>query len=80
MNKERANLICKVYGDTRPQLALLEIHWGNTIPINNNHKSIFNLITKELLYHNPKYEDLKSSIHHLKCEACSNINIIIISG
>lgn len=77
MSKGITNLICKVYGDTKPQLLLQKINVGNTIPINNNNKTIFHLITKESHYHKPKYEDLKASIHNLKLQAIkSNISKI----
>ena len=69
MNKGIANLICKVHGNTRPQLALHKINVGDAITINSNNKTIFHLITKDLYYHKPKYEDLKASIHNLKLEA-----------
>ncbi|CAH1709004.1 unnamed protein product [Aphis gossypii] len=78
MNKGITNLICKVYGDTSPQLALQELNVGNTIPINNNNKTIFHLITKKLYYHKPKYEDLKTSVHNLKLEAI-RLNILKIA-
>lgn len=78
MNKGITNLICKVYGDTSPQLALQELNVENTIPINNNNKTIFHLITKQLYYHKPKYEDLKASVHNLKLEAI-RLNILKIA-
>ncbi|CAH1722587.1 unnamed protein product [Aphis gossypii] len=78
INKGITNLICKVYGDTSPQLALQELNVGNTIPINNNNKTIFHLITKKLYYHKPKYEDLKTSVHNLKLEAI-RLNILKIA-
>jgi len=65
----KTNLISEVYGDTKPQLAIQKINVGETIPIINNYKTIFHLITKDLQYHKPKYKDLKSSIHNLKLEA-----------
>lgn len=79
MNKGITNLISKVYGDTKPQLALQDINAGDTIPIINNHKTIFHLITKKSHYHKPKYKDLKTSIHNLKLEAIKlNISKIAI--
>ncbi|KAF0684087.1 Uncharacterized protein FWK35_00039306 [Aphis craccivora] len=78
MNKGITNLICKVYGDTSPQLALQKINVGNTIPINNDNKTIFHLITKQLYYHKPKYEDLKASVDNLKLEAI-RLNIFKIA-
>jgi len=69
MNKGITNLIRKVYGDTKTLLSSRKINVGNTIPINNNNKIIFRLITKQLYYYKPKYEDLKASIHNLKLQA-----------
>jgi len=78
MNKGITNLICKVYGDTKPQLSLQKINVGNTIPININNKTIFHLITKKLHFHKTKYEDLKASIHNLKLQAIK-LNILKIA-
>jgi len=78
MNRGITDLIGKVYGNTRPQLLLKKINVGTTIPININNKIIFHLITKEIHYHKPKYEDLKASIHNLKLQAIKS-NILKIA-
>lgn len=78
MNAGIAKLICKIYGDTTPELSAQTRNVGDTIPTNNNQRTIFHLITKQLHYHKPKYEDLKASIHNLKSKA-QQLNILKIA-
>lgn len=71
-------LLCQTYGNTTPELSAQKLKIGDTIPINMDQRTIFHLITKQLYYHKPKYEDLKSSIHNLKIKA-QQLNILKIA-
>lgn len=51
---------------------------GNVITTYSNHKTIFNLITKEHYFHKPKYKHIQSSLHNLKLIGI-NFNILNIA-